>query len=248
MSRLDDLIRFYELLARLEKFIGGRRRLADCHGRLNRPQRGVYFFFEDGETRSSSGEGSRVVRVGTHGLSAGSKTSLWNRLSQHRGVKHSGGGNHRGSIFRLLVGAAINRREDRPMSSSWGRGSDAGKVAAEMHISRSELLKQEALIEAEVSAYIGRMSCLWLEIDDVPGTNSARGMIEKKAIALLSNFGKPEKLDLPSPAWLGRHSDRERVRLSGLWNNNHVDEAYDPQFLAFFASASSPCRGAGWRN
>ncbi len=28
------------------------------------------------------------------------------------------------------------------------------------------------------------------------------------------------------------HSDRERVRLSGLWTNNDVDEAYNPSFFA----------------
>jgi hypothetical protein len=30
---------------------------------------------------------------------------------------------------------------------------------------------------------------------------------------------------------LGTRSDRERVRASGLWNSNHVDEGYDPAFL-----------------
>ena len=30
------------------------------------PQRGVYFFMEDGEERSDSGSGLRIVRVGTH--------------------------------------------------------------------------------------------------------------------------------------------------------------------------------------
>lgn len=31
--------------------------------------------------------------------------------------------------------------------------------------------------------------------------------------------------------WLGHSSDRERVRGSGLWNQNHVDENYEPGFL-----------------
>jgi hypothetical protein len=34
-----------------------------------------------------------------------------------------------------------------------------------------------------------------------------------------------------SQDWLGHHSDRARVRKSGLWNQNHVEEAYDPAFL-----------------
>jgi hypothetical protein len=55
----------------------------------------VYFFREAGETRCDSGNGPRIVRVGTHALKAGSSTKLWTRLSQHRG-KSAGGGNHRG--------------------------------------------------------------------------------------------------------------------------------------------------------
>ena len=54
--------------------------------------------------------------------------------------------------------------------------------------------------------------------------------IERNSIALLSNFDKTE-MDGPSRGWLGHYSGRERVRRSSLWNNNHVDEAYDPEFL-----------------
>jgi hypothetical protein len=35
---------------------------------------------------------------------------LWGRLSQHRGYIKGGGGNHRGSIFRLIVGASLIER------------------------------------------------------------------------------------------------------------------------------------------
>jgi hypothetical protein len=68
--------------------------------------RGVYFFFEGGELRSQSGSGGLVVRIGTHAVSVGSKSTLWGRLAQHRGSL-SGNGNHRGSIFRLWVGSAL---------------------------------------------------------------------------------------------------------------------------------------------
>lgn len=105
--RLDDLIRFCDILETLERRIGGRRLLADCHGRMDWPQRGVYFFMEEGERRTDTGEGLRIVRVGTHALKAGSGTTLWGRLSQHKGQEKSGGGNHRGSIFRLLVGSTL---------------------------------------------------------------------------------------------------------------------------------------------
>ena len=74
------------------------------------------------------------------------------------------------------------------------------------------------------------MPFLWLDIDDPPSRDSLRGRIERNAIALLSNLNKPA-LDAPSPGWRGHHSDRPKVRQSGLWNNNHVDEGYDPSFL-----------------
>lgn len=117
-DRLSDLQRFYELMAELDAQVGGKRLLRDCHGRMDWPLRGAYFFFEHGEARLQSGGGPRVVRVGTHALKVGSRTTLWKRLSQHKGVARSGGGNHRGSIFRLIVGTALLNR-DGLVSESW---------------------------------------------------------------------------------------------------------------------------------
>jgi hypothetical protein len=93
MSPRADLVRFYEILTALEAEVGAKRWLAECDGRMTWPQRGVYFFFEPGESRSDTGDGMRVVRVGTHALRPGARTTLWGRLSQHRGTKKTGGGN-----------------------------------------------------------------------------------------------------------------------------------------------------------
>jgi hypothetical protein len=217
-ERCDHLTRFYTILDALEKRTGGARTLAECSGRLDWPARGVYFFCEAGETRCDTGDGPRIVRVGTHALKAGSGTKLWTRLSQHRG-KGSGGGNHRGSIFRLIVGASLMARDGRAVAT-WGRGNSA----------TTTIVAAEDAFECEVSAVIRRMPFLWLRIDDAPGPESLRGTIERNSIALLSNYGKPA-LDPASPLWLGRHCDRAKVRESGLWNSNHVDESYDPAFL-----------------
>ena len=123
-DRTADTLRFYALHARLKEHTGGYRYLATCDGRMNWPRRGVYFFFEDGEGRSKPNRGLRVVRIGTHALKAASQSSLWDRLSQHRGSSRSGTGNHRGSIFRLIVGVALARRGDTPLPPSWGVGSE----------------------------------------------------------------------------------------------------------------------------
>jgi hypothetical protein len=231
MSRFDDLVRFYDLLGRLERKLGGRRRLADCNGRMGWPARGVYFFFEDGEERRESGHGLRVIRVGTHALTAGSKSTLWGRLSQHRGHAAGGHGNHRGSIFRLLVGTSIKAARASEEPRTWGIGSDPGKAAERFGLTREAVKQSELEMEESVSKVIGRMPFLWLDVSDTPGQDSLRGRIERNAIALLSNLKKPV-LDPASSNWLGCHCDREKVRMSGLWNNNYVDEAYDRQCIS----------------
>ena len=204
MGRRDDLIRLYSILDRLEQTIGSARKLADCSGRGETwPDQGVYFFREPGEVRSDTGNGPRIVRVGTHALKEGSRTTLWTRLSQHKGQLGSGGGNHRGSIFRLIVGAALIDRYGM-QCPSWGKRNTPAK----------ELRAGEVAVEREVSKFIRKMPFLWLSIPDDAGPQSVRGYIERNAIALLSNYDKPP-LDPPSLDWLGHHSDRERVRKSG---------------------------------
>ncbi len=88
----------------------------------------------------------------------------------------------------------------------------------------------EAPVEQAVTHYLSTMPFLWLEIDDEPGPDSLRGVIERNSIALLSNHGRTP-IDPPSPEWLGYGSDRPLVRGSGLWNQRHVEEAHDPAFL-----------------
>lgn len=217
-NRKEDLFRFYQLLDRLDKKTGGRFLLSGCSSRTNLPSRGVYFFMEPSEVRTNTGVGFRIVRVGTHGLKLGATSTLWSRLSQHKGTLTSGGGNHRGSIFRLLVGTTLT---DRHLEcATWGQGSTA----------KGDIRLREKPIEQEVSTIIRNMPFLYLDVDDAPTPNSLRGVVEKNSIALLSNFKKPP-LDPPSQGWRGHRCDREKVRLSGLWNQNYVNEEYDPVCL-----------------
>jgi hypothetical protein len=46
------------------------------------------------------------------------------------------------------------------------------------------------------------------------------------------------------PDWLGNYCNRVRVRKSGLWNQNHVEEDYDPAFLDNFAYLVSDVKKA----
>ena len=212
-----DTERFYQALQRLESGVDGKRLLSACTAKDGWPRSGVYFFFEPGEVRSGTTE-LRVVRVGTHGVSRGSKATLWNRLRTHRGTS-DGVGNHRSSIFRLHVGAAISAKDPSLRVSTWAVGQAAD---AKTH-------KAEESLEGKVSAHIGAMHVLWLAIEDEASPASDRAFIERNLIGLL--VGKSGPADPPSKNWLGRFSPHERIRKSGLWNLDFLDYSYSRECL-----------------
>lgn len=229
MGRVADLDRFYDLLADLADRIGGEYQLADCNGYMDWPDRGVYFFFAPAEYRENS-EHRRLTRVGTHAVSAGSGTTLWNRLRTHRGAlsgTYAGGGNHRGSVFRKRVGEALIEREELHAEyPTWSEGSSAGR----------ERRLAELDLEQRVSDYLRTLPFLWVAVPDEPGADSDRAYLERNAIALVSNYDA-DPLDTRREDWLGTASQSAYIRESGLWNVDHVDEAYDPAFLDRLADA-----------
>jgi hypothetical protein len=220
MRRGDAIDYFYALMRDLADRTGGPMHLTD--GGLARacPKAGLYFFFENGEFRTN-GE-PRVVRVGTHGLTATGKATLWGRLRQHRGSiagSHPGGGNHRGSIFRRHIGAALLSQRPAPeLLASW--------LANDPHAGRRNAERE---VEVEVSGVIRAMPFLWLNVPTLPNSISHRGFLERNLIALLSTLtGSAEGA---SPEWLGHDAVAPKVRASSLWNVNHVDETFDPEVL-----------------
>jgi hypothetical protein len=213
--------KFNGALSELAEIVHGPRRLRDARGSDGWPRQGVYFFYETGELRADGSD--RVVRVGTHALTATSRATLWSRLRQHRGHiggSHPGGGNHRASVFRRHVGAALIRREKLgpELLASW----------LDRHGPRLGFAATEAEIEQAVSRHIGAMPFLWLSVPDA----ADRGYIERNSIALTSRLAQGP--DLPSASWLGRHADRSEISGSGLWNVNHVHDRCDPGFLDQF--------------
>lgn len=223
MTRANDIDRLYGLLAELEERVNGKQKLKDCTGYMNWPDRGVYFFFAPQEYRNADNQ-LRVTRIGTHAVSEGSSTSLWDRLRTHRGAKrgtYEGGGNHRGSVFRKRVGEAFVERENLHAEYPyWGEGSSA----------KRERRLSELKMEQRVSDYLRDLPFLWVDVDDKPSADSQRAYIERNTIALLSNYQR-DAIDPRSDDWLGTDSRSGKITESGLWNVNHVDEEYDPTFL-----------------
>ncbi len=230
MNRIDGLNRLYELLDDLRARVGGYRYLGRCSGRDDWPMRGVYFFFEESENREI-GSDLRVVRVGTHAITTGSRRTLWSRLYAHKGHvegTHPGGGNHRGSIFRWHVGGALLRSRGYPArtGATWLLRDPPG--------GRAVVRDAEYPLERDVSTVIGTMPFLWVAVPDDPGPGSDRRFIEANCIALLSNRSRAP-VDPPSQGWLGLSAENPKVRDSGLWLDKHVDDDYDLAFLSVLA-------------
>ena len=196
-NRISDIKELYRLLDVLMR-THSRQLLSECSAD-DVPSLGVYFFYECGEYQSDTDDTDtprlRIVRVGTHALKTGSKATLWNRLCAHKS------GNKNSSVFRKLVGFALEEKEEskRPLNE-------------------------------RVTETLGNMWVLCLPIEDEVGPSSSRGLIERNAIALLSNYHK-QPIDPPSEDWLGHHCVRPKVQESGLWNQRHVKDIYDSRFL-----------------
>lgn len=217
---------FYFALRELYIGQGGGRKLSECDGRLAWPQRGLYLILEPEELlskRSFKPLLQRITRVGTHAVSNGSKATLWHRLSTHRGTS-TGAGNHRSSIFRLHVGAALIAKSPRKWEiPTWGVGQ----------IAPSETQRKERRLEEEVSKIIGDMTVLWLDIQDEPSPRSDRAFLERNTIGLLSRAYTTA--GHRHETWLGNYSPNINIPLSGLWNLNHLNALPNEDFAGLFS-------------
>jgi len=160
--------------------------------------KGVYFFFDTNELRDD-GATHRVVRIGTHAIKhVEGKKQLWERLREHKGIQ-AGGGDHTTSIFRDLVGKALNNRDNL----------------------------NAPICEEAVSNYIRGLPFLVLKVDDKEHRKFVESRLISLLSNVNRGGTNPDCSDEPSDDWLGRHSDRPKVVDSGLWNNQHTEDPYN---------------------
>jgi len=210
--RRKDLGTLYDVLPRKR----GTNYLFPLHNlsQASLPDQGVYVFLNPSE-KNFRGEKSRIVRIGTHAVSEGSKATLKERLSNHLGPKN-GAGSHRGSVFRLHVGRAmLEQSASYSTLPSWGDGQNT----------TTEIRALEAGHEAKVSEYLSRLDVLIIPASDAANKQSIRADIERQLIALCSQ--DYQSIDQPAPDWLGQWSPAEPIRRSGLWNVRDVAGTYD---------------------
>ncbi len=169
-----------------------------CKERL--PLNGVYFLFEKGERGHG---GPRIVRIGSH-TGVG---KLPSRMAEHMTK------NKDRSIFRKNIGRALLNRANDPFLRQW----NWDLTKREKRVRYGPLLdtvRQEA-VETEVLRYIvDNFTFAVFCIDD----KSARLDFEKHAIATVAQCAQCG----PSEAWLGNSSPLDSVRVSGLWQKQHL--------------------------
>jgi hypothetical protein len=165
------------------------------------PQNGIYILFERGEKAHG---GDRIVRVGSHR----GDDRLISRLDEHYINE-----NKDRSIFRKNIGRALLTKNGDKFLDKWNMDRTTRK-AKENYWSQSDSDKQ-AIVESKVTAVI-RTNFSFSLIQMNLGEN--RKLYESRIIATLAQCSECK----PSDNWLGRYSPVEKIRVSGLWNVQHV--------------------------
>ena len=167
----------------------------------NIPLNGIYILFEKGEHGHNS---DRIVRIGTHT----GKNQLLSRIHQHFLNE-----NKDRSIFRKNIGRAILNKNNDDYLHLWEYDLTT-KANKELYLDLIDIEKQSK-IEKEISDYIqNNFAFSLLSIED----KEKRLEIEARIISTVSLCKECK----PSENWLGNHSTKEKIRLSGLWLVNEL--------------------------
>ena len=203
-DRQRDTERFYNLLARLEERVEGKRTLDQLATGIAPRIKGVYFFFEPGEMRSSSHSEFRVVRVGTH---TGNNSTLGTRLFEH---KVDGGR----SVFRDHINAALKNRA-RARKSYDKDHWHAGCISS--YIGKMPFLWIK-VDDQGTRKFIERNSIALL-------SNWERNPIDPPSNEWLGNCREDPLI---------RNPNHDKVTRSGLWNVHYVSRKLDKHISRLF--------------
>lgn len=156
-------------------------------------QGGIYIMFEEGET---VGGFKRIVRVGK------AEKSLLTRLRQHFVNEDKDG-----SIFRKHIGRALLQKNNQSQAviDKWNTKGE-----------------KNSDIEKEVTEELKKFSFCCITLP----TQKEISKLEQTLIEILSIYNRLYKeqngADIFSKNWLGKYCSNEKVKTSGLWNDEHV--------------------------
>ena len=162
---------------------------------------GVYILFEKNE---SGHNGDRIVRIGSHT----GNDNLVKRLEEHF-LKE----NKDRSIFRKNIGRALLNKNSDSYLDIWDIDLTSKKARTEYQ----PFIKKDyqELIEKQVSDYIrDNFTFSVIEVLD----REERLSLEKRLSKIVSSCNEC----YPSNHWLGKFSTIDKIRMSGLWQSQHI--------------------------
>jgi|ERR1017187_244164 hypothetical protein len=183
------------------------------------PRNGIYFLYEQGEACGHHGHWPRIVRVGTH-----KEGNFRSRISEHFLLNErrmnfdvTRPRPHDRSIFRKNIGRALLNRERDPYLEIWEVDMTPSANRAARRGRRD--IDKEKQIEGEVTRILReRFSFRFVVLEGQEKRMGSEG-IESRLIGTLAGC----QMCQPSPAWLGLHSPKPKIRQSGLWLEQHLD-------------------------
>ncbi len=186
----------------LHLFLASRTRHAFPYDRKQIPANGIYVLFEKAEKAHTV---DRIVRVGTHR----GKDQLPSRLNQHFVNE-----NKDRSIFRKNIGRAFLYEDRDPFLEQWewDLTTRAARAAYGARVDRNKLAETEARVTKYIqSNFRFCVGCV--------ETSGERHYWESKLISTVAQCKECHA----SQIWLGLSSPNAKIRSSGLWLVNELN-------------------------
>lgn len=182
------------------------------------PRNGIYFFYEQGEIWGHGGNKPRIVRIGTH-----RDGNFRSRIAEHyllseskmKFDKDKAKPSDR-SIFRKNVGRALLNRQGDNYLQIWEIDYVYRKKRELFGHLRD--IKKEKKIESEITEILrSNFFFRFIELNRQKERMGKSGL-ESHLIGTIAHC----RLCRPSKDWLGNHSPKRKIRMSGLWLVQHL--------------------------
>jgi hypothetical protein len=183
------------------------------------PSNGIYFFYEQGEIWGHGDSKPRVVRVGTH-----KDGNFRSRIAEHfllneakMNFDASKSPPHDRSIFRKNIGRVLLNKDNDSYLKIWG--IDFTTKANRINFCGLRDIAKERQIEEKITEILRKRFSFRFILIDSQAHRIGSGGLESAVIGTLAHCIKCQ----PSSDWLGRQSPVQRIRESGLWLVQHLD-------------------------
>jgi hypothetical protein len=184
------------------------------------PSNGVYFFYESGEYWGHGGQKPRVVRIGAH-----REGNLVSRMRSHyvadstiRRLDYDRAAPKDRSIFRKNIGRALLAKSRSRYLKVWDWDATEKSHRALVQNHRDIMVEQR--LEKRINRILAER--FWFRVLPTPSQEGVLGVggLEARLIGTVAGCGNCRASD----AWLGHFSPQHKVRHSGLWLSQHLDD------------------------